>query len=157
MKEKILELFKEICNNEYCKNAVFSLTLNFKRLIEESYYSKIYPILNKEWIEKAEELIKKTDIKNFNLTISFKKDTTDYQSIWYTCNIIFHGEDKIEISFDMLSNYSTLNSYSFNNVVKDKDITNYRENIKLLIELKNILVQHITMVDSQLIKINDIK
>ena len=171
MNDKIFKLANALYNNEECRNQRFSLTLNYKKTIEQEYIHEnipnstayhcsgiIYPILNEEGLKRIINELSKVDVNNFNLTIEFEKgiNNEEYDIDWYSCKLIFHGKNEIEISFDMLSSYCSFNDSSFGRIVGKPKITedNLDIIIKKMIELKNVLLKN---ADNLINKLSEIK
>ena len=168
MNDLIIKLFKSLTENQKCVNKPFSLTLNFEKVYE--YYKhddeEDIPRLNDKYLTEVKEVLTHWDVKNFNLTVEFEngmdvdENAPVYGIDWYDCKFIFHGEGKIEIVFDMLSNYCTLRSYDFTRFIGE-DLSIKEENIPSIIQelvtLKNTLIENGNKVIDQLTKIKKSK
>jgi len=152
MNEQILKLAKGLSSNKDCVNADFTLTLNLKEVIRHGYVtvdgvsSIVYKKINNEGIKLIKDYLSETKVTNFNLTVSFREGTDggDYSDGWYDCRFIFHGENKINVGFDMLSDYCGFIDSDFNRQVGDIKITEdmIDETIIKLVDLKNLLIEN---------------
>lgn len=161
MNEKVLKLANALYNNEECKNQRFSLTLNYKKVIEYDYATEelpsggfkiteyIYPILNEDGMKRIVDELSKVTVKNFNLTIEFEHGTDrgceHFDKDWYHCFIIFWGEKKkIKISFNMLSRYCSFDHGAFDGTVGKVKIDEDKlsEFVQKMVELKNTLISN---------------
>ena len=170
MNDKIIKLAEALFENEECKGKEFSLTLNYKRVIEkDGIYEDVQfpddkgniktytrhtgwniPLLNEHGLNLIREELSKVKVKNFNLSIKFEGGITEsvdcdnkYSPNWYSCSFVFHGEGDIEIGFDMLSDVcKSINSGDFHRYIGEKTISDYSQIVKELINLKNLLVHN---------------
>lgn len=174
MNTKILKLANALYNNEECKNKKFELTLNYQKVIDREllfnihpngfreHIGQIDPILNEEGMKRITEELSKVKVNNFNLTVKFNEGQKfnqdgdfDYDIDWYSCSLIFHGKDEIEIAFDMLSSYCSFNDSSFNRIVGNPKITEDKiiETVQKMIELKNVLLENASKLIKKLTEI----
>lgn len=88
-------------------------------------------------------------MNNFNLTVKSKRGINQHEGTfdlnWYTCSFIFHGENNIEIVFDMLSNFSGFGQSDFSRffrnpvILKEDELS---ESIQNLVEFRNMLLDN---------------
>lgn len=106
MKDKLIQLIKQLSNRRELDKLRFSLTINFEELIS-AHGSKDLFCDNGE---KIIEVINSKEVKNFNFTLyESEKDKTDYNEdrydlYWFESRLVFHGEKKIKTNFNFLSN-----------------------------------------------------
>lgn len=151
----ILKLANCLASNDECSGADFTLTLNFDNVLKHKYVtinnvSELqYNHLDKDGIKLIENELSKKDVKNFNLTLIFdnktyKPDYEGYETGWYDCKYIFHGGNKIQVVFDMLSDFKGMREDEFNRYLGDVVLTEdtMDEIIIKLVDLKNILMDN---------------
>ena len=164
MNDKILKLANALYNNEECRNQMFELTLNYKDTIKHTFEDRniIYPILNEEELERIKRELSKVKVKSFNLTVKFENGINHinlkYDIDWYSCNLAFFGEEKIQLSFDMLSPYCSFDDSSFNSTVGEPEISvdNLDTTIQKMVELKNTLLENSNRLINKLLEIKNL-
>lgn len=177
MNDKILKLATSLFNNKDCYGVRFSLVLNYKIVIEDrkfiydeklkkekKYYKIIdtkYSNLNEDGLKRIEEFLSKEKVTSFNLTTEIRQGTDegegdDYAENWYSCRFIFHGEDKLEVVFDMLSDRYGLNRTEFKQFFGGKtvliDENKIPETIQNLVDLRDLLIKNGDILAKQLNK-----
>lgn len=110
MKNELQKLVYELFSRKEFENGNFSMTLNFKNVIDK-YRSKN---VNLETLKESINLINSTDIESFNVTIRTNRGTDmDYECIyeknWKSVSFIFHGksDQNPNFEFDVLSSNET--------------------------------------------------
>lgn len=108
MKDKLIQLIKELSNKREFDKLRFSLTINFEKLINE-YGSKDMFYDN---TEKIIDLINSKEVvSSFNFTLydsdtnkdKYQDDFDRYEFYWFESRLIFHGKKKVKTNFNFLS------------------------------------------------------
>lgn len=101
MKNELQKLVYELFSRKEFENGNFSMTLNFKNVIDK-YRSKN---VNLETLKESIKLINSTDIESFNVTIRTNRGTDmDYECIyeknWKSVSFIFYGKSDQNPNFE---------------------------------------------------------
>lgn len=107
MKDKLIQLIKQLSNRRELDKLRFSLTINFEELISEHRSKDLFYDNG----EKIIDLINSKDVKNFNFTLyesdkhkdNYEDDFDRYDLYWFESRLVFHGEKKIKTNFNFLS------------------------------------------------------
>ena len=126
MKDKLIQLIKDLSSKRELDKLRFSLTINFENIINE-YKSKDIFVDN---VERIIGIINSKEVKNFNFTLyesdeskdTFEDDLDRYNLFWFESRLIFHGEKKIKTDFNFLSNNLSINFLKKQNKSIDKII-----------------------------------
>ena len=100
MKEDLIKIVNTVYNEEYFKNKIFSLTINYIKVIEDFRYKK----LNEENYQFIIDNIKSTElITSFNITVMIERGVDhlgNYSDDWKSVNFTFHGSKKTGLFFE---------------------------------------------------------
>lgn len=106
MKDKLIQLIKDLSNKKEFDKLRFSLTINHENIIKE-YGSKEVFVNN---IREILNIIHSKKVKNFNFTLYENEDTFgDYVDIkrydhhWFESRFTFYGDNKIKTNLNFLS------------------------------------------------------
>lgn len=113
MKEKLINLIKELSNKRSLYKMRFSLTINYLSIISEYNSNDMFY----DNVEKIIEIINLSDVKNFNFSLyesdkdknTYEDDLDRYKFYWFESRIIFHGKKNIKTNFYFLSKGMSLN------------------------------------------------
>jgi len=107
MKDKLIQLIKQLANKREFDKLRFSLTINFEKLINEHRSKDMFY----DNTEKIIDIINSKEVvSSFNFTLyeSDESKTDDYneeryEQYWFETKLIFHGKKKIKTNFNFLS------------------------------------------------------
>jgi hypothetical protein len=107
MKDKLIQLIKQLSNKREFDKLRLSLTINFEKLINEHRSKDMFY----DNTEKIIDIINSKEVvSSFNFTLyeSDESKTDDYneeryEQYWFESKLIFHGKKKIKTNFNFLS------------------------------------------------------
>lgn len=113
MKDKLIQLIKDLSNKRELDRLRFSLTINLENIINEHKSKDIFV----DNVENIIDIINSKEVKNFNFTLyESDKDKEDkdfdlkrYNFYWFESKLIFHGSKKIKTNFNFLSRGLSIN------------------------------------------------